>query len=205
MKSLLFYITVLSFVCLLFFAPEQTHAQPGVANSPEETKPLLVGQITPNVTLTNLKGEEVKLLDVLKSKPTVLVFFRGGWCPYCNAQLIDLRKTLPAIEGLGFQLVAISPDSFHKSGENLNKNELNFTLLSDPNIEAITSFGLAYKAPSNYTETLKKYSENKNDHVIPIPTVYIVNTEGLIQFQYANTDFKKRISSTMLISVLKAF
>jgi peroxiredoxin len=199
MKSILLSLLMLGGLFVTAQAQERK-----IAATSAETNPLLVGQTTPNVELVNLDGKTVKLLDVLKEKPTVLVFFRGGWCPYCNAQLIDLRKALPMIEELGFQLIAISPDTFEKSGENLSKNQLNFKLLSDPKLDAITSFGLAYRAPSSYKATLKEYSANKNEDVIPIPTVYVVDKKGEIQFQYANTDFKKRISSTMLINVLKS-
>jgi len=199
MKSIFFSLILMFGVFLHVTAQDRI-----IAATSAETKPLLVGPTTPNVDLVDLEGKSVKMLSVLKEKPTVLVFFRGGWCPYCNAQLIDLRKALPMIEELGFQLVAISPDTFEKSGENLNKNRLNFRLLSDPNMDAITSFGLAYRAPAKYKNTLREYSNNKNEDVIPIPTVYVVDQNGLIQFQYANTDFTKRISSTMLINVLKS-
>lgn len=202
MKKLISFCYPLFFLTLLLIT-QNSFAQQTIYNSSEETRPLLVGQTTPNITLVNLEGKEVKLLDLLKEKPTVLVFFRGGWCPYCHAQLIDLRKALPMIEELGYQLLAVSPDTFEKSADNLKSNELNFKLLSDPNLEAITTFGLAYKAPADYAKTLRDYSNGKNTGVIPIPTVYIVNKEGLIQFQYANTDFKKRLKSETLINVLK--
>jgi len=197
MKSIFFSLIMLFSLILNATAQDRI-----IAATSAETKPLLVGQTTPNVDLVDLEGKSVKMLSVIKEKPTVLVFFRGGWCPYCNAQLIDLRKALPMIEELGYQLVAVSPDTFEKSGENLNKNNLNFRLLSDPTMDAITSFGLAY-APEKYKNTLREYSNNKNEDVIPIPTVYVVDKNGLIQFQYANTDFTKRISSKMLINVLK--
>ena len=57
-----------------------------VAETPEMTSPLGVGKKIPDVGLMNLAGEKVSSLKEI-TKPSVLVFYRGGWCPYCNKQL----------------------------------------------------------------------------------------------------------------------
>jgi hypothetical protein len=46
--------------------------------------------IDPSVRVQDLQGGDVRLGDVLKAGPTLVVFYRGGWCPYCNGQLRDL-------------------------------------------------------------------------------------------------------------------
>lgn len=61
------------------------------APSAEEAKPLPVGAKAPGLTLTDLHGAQVGLAATFAAQPTVLVFYRGSWCPYCNAQLAALR------------------------------------------------------------------------------------------------------------------
>jgi len=49
------------------------------ASSPETVRPLLPGMKVPEVSIGNLDGETVSISQVLSGKPTVLIFYRGGW------------------------------------------------------------------------------------------------------------------------------
>ena len=66
----------------------------------------------------NEQGKAVETDDIL-AKKTVLVVYRGGWCPYCNSQLSDLQDIENQILQLGYQIIAVSPDapSFIKQTE----------------------------------------------------------------------------------------
>src|SRR5690606_20944393 len=48
---------------------------------------LSVGSQMPDVALTNSSGESVELKQLTAKGKTMLVFYRGGWCPYCNFQI----------------------------------------------------------------------------------------------------------------------
>ena len=50
-----------------------------VAGSPAEVHPLLVGAAIPHVSVEAPDGEAVDLHEVVTHKPTVLIFYRGGW------------------------------------------------------------------------------------------------------------------------------
>lgn len=50
-----------------------------VPTSAENVTPLLIGANIPNVTLKNTENKEVNLLALVKNKPTVFIFYRGGW------------------------------------------------------------------------------------------------------------------------------
>lgn len=63
-------------------------AESSVANSADKVKPLLVGASVPPLTLRTVDGEQFDLSEAIAAKPTVLVFYRGGWCPFCNAHLV---------------------------------------------------------------------------------------------------------------------
>ena len=43
-------------------------------------------------------------------RPTIVIFYRGGWCPYCNMQLSDLRLVEPKLRAQGFEIVFLSTD-----------------------------------------------------------------------------------------------
>ena len=67
------------------------------------------------------------------SGTSVLVFYRGAWCPYCNIALSAYQEQLlPQLTGRGIPLVAISPQKPDGSLSMQQKNDLAFTVVSDP-------------------------------------------------------------------------
>src|SRR5262245_56297828 len=120
-------------------------ATPPVATSPETIQPLKVGDTVPDVRLTNADGLEFGLRKLIKNQPSVLIFYRGGWCVYCNTQLGELKGIEVPLQKLGYQIIAISPDKVEKVRESLKKYNLSYLLVSDSAANAIKAFGLAYQ------------------------------------------------------------
>lgn len=177
------------------------------AQVPEKAKdicPLLIGETLPTANLQDAAGGIILLNDVIAAKPTVLVFYRGGWCPYCNIQLSGLVQIEMDILELGFQIVAISPDDYQNLKSTEEKDSIKYLLFSDPNGKFIQEIGIAFQTPSKtkaYIET--KVQKGKTSDVMPVPTVMILNTNGVIQFEYINPNYKERLSGEMLLAVLK--
>lgn len=184
-------------------------AAPAIAPSPEQVKPLLNGLAIPQVTLTAADNTAVALSELVKQQPSILVFYRGGWCPYCNAQLAALRTIEPELTKLGYQIIAITPDSVASINNSLNDTDgqkLNYVLLSDSKFKASSAFGLAYylddKTAAIYKGKLGSLitSEAGSEKVVlPVPAVYIVNTEGETLFNYVHINFKTRLESGLLL------
>ena len=63
-----------------------------LATSPEAVRPLTVGAKLPDAQLWDLDGKEVSLESIAANKRSILVFYRGGWCPYCNTHLGKLKS-----------------------------------------------------------------------------------------------------------------
>ena len=180
-----------------------------VASSPEEINPLKTGQSIPEVNIKNIKGESVSLNSLVSENPTILIFYRGGWCPYCNVHLSKLQEIESELLALGFQIIAISADSPEMLSETLDKNELKFTLYSDNESAASTAFGLAFRVSDDYMEKLASYNidlegaTGNKDHILPVPAVYMLNTSGLIEFDYSNPDYKVRLDTGELLAQAK--
>ena len=188
-------------VLLLIAAYSFVNAQ--VAKNAEDISPLLIGEKIPNVELVNIEGQKVKTKEILNKK-TVLIVYRGGWCPFCNAQLADLQDYANEIQQLGYQIVAVSPDAVSKELETSEKNKLSYALYSDVNNQFSKELGITFEAPLVYSPFLKKYSEGTNKDVVPVPTVYVLNEEREIEFMYINPNYKIRLKGEMLLAVLKA-
>ena len=170
----------------------------------EDISPILIGEKLPNANFQNAEGKSVQLKALLEEKPTVLVFYRGGWCPYCNVQLSGLVEIEEDILELGYQILAISPDDYKNLQSTIENNSTKYKLLSDPNGEFIQEIGIAFKTSSSLKEyIIGKGQKGETSSVMPAPTVMIVDKKGVIKFEYINPNYKERIGGDMLLSVLK--
>ena len=78
---------------LIVFQTVITHAEINdVPDSAMDINPLLIGSSIPDSILLTVDGEEFDLNAEIAGKPTVLIFYRGGWCPYCSTQLGELNE-----------------------------------------------------------------------------------------------------------------
>lgn len=179
------------------------NAQNTVPKTALDTTPLLIGEKIPNATLKTSANTDVKISDLLKKKKTVLVFYRGGWCPYCNMHLQALAEAEKEILDLGYQIAAVSPDAPKNLKSTEEKDKVKYTLLSDSKGELINAMGIAFQVPENYKSVINANSNGENKSFLPVPSVFIVNEEGEILFEYISPNFKHRISNELLVSVLK--
>jgi len=102
---------------------------------------LKVGDSIPDVILRTVEEKEVSLRKLVSDKPAVLVFYRGGWCPFCNRHLQSLSSIEEDLTKEGMQLIAISMDQPSKLRETMLKDKLHYTLLSDSDANAVKAFG----------------------------------------------------------------
>lgn len=181
------------------------------AETADKVTPLLISSEIPDVSLKNIEGETVNLRSKVYEQPTVLVFYRGGWCPYCNRHLAELKQIEEDLYEIGYQILAISPDRPEKLKATLNENELDYTLLSDSPMNVTKAFGLAFKVDSKTVERYKSLGidleadSGYDHHLLPAPAVYIVNTEGIVRFNYVNPNYRERINGDVLLSAAKAY
>lgn len=188
---------------LLLLISVSTFAQ--VAETPEEISPLLIGEKVPDTEVTSSDNTRTSLSDIVKKKPTLLLFYRGGWCPFCNAHLAEIGEVTAQINEMGYQIVAISPDSPEKLKESQAKQELEYQLFSDADGSLTRGMGLAFKAPEKYGSMLIDFSDGGNTGFLPVPALFLLDTEGTILFEYINPDYKQRIEAPLLLDVLKHY
>ncbi len=181
-----------------------------VASARAEVQPLMIGQPVPAGTLTSVDGQPFDLIAEAKMQPLAIIFYRGGWCPFCNRQLGQLQETEPKLRELGYRIVAISPDLPRELVKSIDKHHLSYTLLSDSSMATAKAFGIAFKVDA---ATLEKYAgygidiekaSGQKHHLLPVPSVFLVGTDGVIDFVYANPDYKTRLAPEVLLAAAKA-
>jgi len=179
------------------------HAQ--LPEKPEDISPLLIGEKLPVITLQNVDGKEISTEAVFSNRQTILIFYRGGWCPYCNTHLNEVGQLEHELIKLGYSIVAISPDAPENLKKSIDKNKLTYTLLSDKTGAFARAVGIAFKAPANYEKMLSEIQGKDAELHLPVPALFIIDENSEILFEYINPNFKKRISGELLLSVAKVF
>lgn len=192
---------------LLVVAPIRAAEFPA---DPQAVRPPLLGSALPNATLRDLKGTSVDLAAQLRGTPAVLVFYRGGWCPYCTLQLSQLRTVIEPLKALGYQLIAISPDSPASLSATLDKEPLPYTLLSDSALELIGALGIGFRVDATTIDQYKGYgidleaASGQDHHVLPVPAVFVVDAAGIIQFHYVNPDYRVRVPGSLILEAARS-
>jgi len=181
-----------------------------LAHSQTNLTPLKVGDAIPDVTLRTEDDKEVKLRALVSEKTTVLIFYRGGWCPFCNKHLQSLVGIEKDLSDAGVQLLAISMDQPSKLRETPNRDKLGYRLFSDSDANAVKAFGIAFKVDDATVEKYKGYGINleaasgRDHHILPYPAVFIANTNGIIRFAHFNPDYKVRLEPARILEAARA-
>ena len=192
-KLILVIFTLLS----VFFVNAQ------IPDKPEDISPLLIGEKLPDIVLLDNQGDSTNIKTQISSKKTVLVFYRGGWCPYCNIQLSGLAESEEEIVKLGYQIMAVSPDDYRNLKPTIGKGNIKYQVFSDPKGKYIQEMGIAFSTSQKTENYISKKTIGNTTETLPVPSVFVIDTNGEILFEYICPNYKKRISSEFLLAVLE--
>ena len=198
-------LLLLAATSLSIFANPSAKSQ-GIAESAEQVSPILPGQNVANSCLQDINKNKVCSKDIFAEKPTVLVVYRGGWCPYCNSQLNSLKKIEKNLIRMGYQMIAVSPDSNKSIKAQQQREDISYTLLTDNELELTREMGLAFfldkKTEKMYRDRLGVpfVDINGDERVsLPVPAVYILDKDAMVHFQYVNPNFRVRLDERVLL------
>jgi peroxiredoxin len=179
-------------------------------------KPLAVGAHMPaGCVVTNLRGERVNLSAEVALQPTVLIFYRGGWCPYCNVHLHDLQKSEPELRRLGYRILAVSSDTPAQIKATLAKGPLTYALFSDPHLDVAAKFGLRYQLDARYIAHVKAKPDQQaalsyvdlqaqTGGYLLTPGAFIIDATGTVRFAYVNNNYAVRVKQDVLLGAARA-
>jgi peroxiredoxin len=183
----------------------------GLAAAAAEARALQSGDRVPDITLRSETDQEVRLRDLVSKKPTVLVFYRGGWCPFCTKHLHALAGIQEQLTSAGAQLVAISIDQPSKLRATPDRGKLGYTLLSDSDATAAQAFGIAFKVEDQLVAKYKsaynidlEAAAGRTHHLLPHPAVFVVEPSGTIRFAHVNADYKQRLEPDKILAAARA-
>jgi peroxiredoxin len=159
--------------------------------------------------LTDPHGALTTLYQSLGDQVAVLVFYRGAWCPYCNIALNTYQTELvPELARRGVALVAVSPQAPDGSLSTQEKNELTFSVLSDPANQVAKTVGIL-TAPSPEVRSaqlelgLDLTAVNADGTTgLPMPTTIIVDADHAVRWIDIHPNYATRSEPNQILAAL---
>ena len=175
-----------------------------------ERTALKVGAAAPELSLPDASGQPCRLAALWALGPVVLVFYRGGWCPYCNLGLRAWQQQLPQLKALGASLVAVSPQTPDNSLSTAEKNALLYPVLSDSALTAARGFGVVFDLPPELVDLYQAVGHDlpvtngNGQWALPVPATYVVSPDGRIAYAHVDTDYRNRAEPADVMALLAA-
>ena len=191
------------------------HADVPIADSADLIEPLVAGDKAPRFIVETVDGEAFDFNPQNLERPVVLLTFRGGWCPFCNTYLSDMRHVIPEIREMGVDVLFLSGDRAELLFDSLSQETqediagLYYTLLSDADAQAAIALGISFKASKrtincrrNKNQDIEGSSMLKHG-VLPVPAVFAIDRGGVIRFAFTNANYKVRLPADELLATAR--
>jgi peroxiredoxin len=169
-----------------------------------------VGMSLPDAPMVDAFGKPTSVYAVTGERPSVLVFYRGAWCPYCNLTLkVYGEQLFPQLAGRDVELMAISPQKSDESLSLKQKHELAFPVLSDPGNALARRLGVLADVRSAEVRAAQEQlgldlpSTNADGtEAIPMPTVVIADAARTIRWIDVRPDYTERTEPSVILAAL---
>ncbi len=168
------------------------------------------GDPVPTVSFVDADSKTININELFADQPLILLFYRGGWCPFCDLTLRAFDKIHEQIEAAGARLVAVSPQTVAETKNTGSSRALSFELASDPHNAAAKSFGVAWTLTEPERELYKAFNSdlerynNDQDWELPAPAVFIINQQGTVVWSKVNPDYTTRAEPAEVLAALKS-
>ena len=168
------------------------------------------GNIATDFSLISTKKQKVNLYELLNTKPVIISFFRGSWCPFCVKELQHFQNNLKQLQQVSnVHFIAISPQKIEISAKLQQDNAIDFTILSDVGNHIAQQYGLVFTLPQNVRELYQNLGADipkfngDDSYQLPIPATYLIGQDKQILFSYINVNYMERVDISELVNVLK--
>jgi len=176
-----------------------------------EGRVLQHGASAPAFELPSQSGDRHTLEALLAQGPVAVTFYRGFWCPYCNAELAALQRVHDRFTAAGARLLAISPEKPEYSRKVRRLHNLEFDILHDHGNEVADAFGLRFQMTDElrvlYRDQLNINLSLYNGHgdwTLPIPARFLIDQQGVVRYAEFSADYTVRPEPEALVDALQS-
>lgn len=153
-------------------------------------------------------GKMISLQSQLERGKVIVLFYRGFWCPFCNKQLSDFQDSISLFKAKNAQIIAITPEAPVYVKKTIEKTGAGFKILHDKNYTIMNKYGVAFTLDAAATNRMKKVNidlaaiNENNQAQLPVPAVFIINQQGIIEYVFFNPNYRVRPSVKELLEHL---
>lgn len=166
------------------------------------------GSMAPDATLASIEDGETTLSDLWADQNVMLIFYRGGWCPYCNAQIRDITVNYSKFQDRSVLPVLVSVDEPDASALLTATYEVPFPVMSDSDLDAHQAYNVVLKVTEEEYQArlargvdMEAYS-GQDHHVMAVPSTFLIKQGGHLAWSHVDVDFRTRPSAAQLLAVV---
>ena len=118
----------------------------------------------------------------------------------------QLQKINDSLIELGYQVLFLSSDRPEKLRHTLEKGDYDYVLLSDAKADAARAFGVVFKVDDAMLKRFAgfgidlKDASGESHHLLPVPSVFVLDDKGVVRFSYVDPDYSTRIDPDLLLA-----
>lgn len=175
-----------------------------------KASPLGVGQKAPDFTLKDAEGKSHTLSQMIADGPVLLLFFKGGWCPYSMLTLRAWEDVAAEIRAAGGRLIALSPQKASRAEQVRDNNGVSFPILSDSHNHVARAFGVLGECRQLTREILTKLgcdlTEENDDGSWSLPRAaeFLIGTDGIIRLAHVSPVHFERLEPKEGLAAMRA-
>jgi len=164
------------------------------------------GEMAPEFDLPDATGHWVTLAELLADGAAVVAFYRGAWCPYCNATLQALERLRHPLRRAGVRLAAISPQPRDMALAMGDRQLLGFDLLHDADNRVTRLYGLLYELPPSWIAFYRARGidiariNGNGRWELPLAATYLIGHDGIVRYASAEIDPARRFDPAALMA-----
>lgn len=168
------------------------------------------GERAPDFALPNQDGRVVALSERLRQGPVILLFVRGGWCPFCTMTLRGYQDFLPAFHEQGADLLAITPQPSRTCSQIAERDLLAFPTLSDQGNQVADRYGVGYEVEPELRPMQLRLGHDlprlngTGNWRIPLPATFVVGADGIIRLSHVTNMIYRRLDPADALAALQA-
>jgi peroxiredoxin len=152
-----------------------------------------VGATLPAISAPDQTGAIRTLASLAGENGTVLLVTRAAdWCPFCQAQMVQLEGARAEIEQRGYRIVTISTDSVEELAAFDRRRNIGYTMLSDEQAQIVRQLNLL-------DPTMQP---NRRHNGLPAPTILILSPQGEVRAKLGDANYRVRPAPEAVLATL---
>lgn len=150
------------------------------------------GETIPALATLELPDQDGKPARLLGEGVTLLVFYRGSWCPYCRQELIQLEKSRGEIERRGVRVVALSVDPPEKLALMQRSSKSNFLFVSDPSGKVLDLLDVRHAQGGDQGQDVAQSAS------------FLIDGGGKVLWRNLAANYRERVPPAQIVAAIDA-